>query len=57
MRGISAGIDAARESGGIGGRVKRFGLSIAAAVTFARLYLQPVIRHDLPATVRLQPAW
>ncbi len=57
MRGISAGIDAARAAGGLGGQVKRFGLSVAAAITFARLYLQPVIRHDLPATVRLQPAW
>jgi magnesium-protoporphyrin IX monomethyl ester (oxidative) cyclase len=57
MRGISAGIDAARQAGGVGGRVKRLGLSLAAAFTFARLYLQPVVRHDLPATVRLQPAW
>ena len=57
MRSISAGIDAARAAGGLTGRMKRLGLSLAAAVTFARLYLYPVIRHDLPATVRLQPAW
>jgi magnesium-protoporphyrin IX monomethyl ester (oxidative) cyclase len=57
MRGISAGIDAARAEGGIGGTLKRWGLSAQAAITFARLYLQPTQESELPATVRLQPAW
>ncbi len=57
MRGISAGIDSARAQGGVVGGIKRFGLTIAAAATFLRLYTHPVIRHDLPATTRLQPAW
>ncbi|MEY2883046.1 MAG: hypothetical protein RL490_770 [Pseudomonadota bacterium] len=57
MRDISLGIDAAREQGGIVGGLKRIGLSAAAAVTFVRLYLQPVQDNALPATVRLQPAW
>lgn len=57
MRGISAGIDAARERGGFFGAVKHGWLSLAAAVTFARLYLQPVESTELPATIRLQPAW
>ncbi len=57
MRRISAGIDAARAEGGVIGGIKRVGLSIAAAVTFARLYLQPAESAALPATVRLQPAW
>ncbi|KPF68434.1 magnesium-protoporphyrin IX monomethyl ester cyclase [alpha proteobacterium AAP81b] len=57
MRVISARRDAAREQGGIVGGIKRAGWSLAAAVTFARLYLQPTRENALPATVRLQPAW
>lgn len=57
MRGISAGIDAARKEGGITGGIKRFGLTLAAAVTFVRLYTQPVQSSALPASVRMQPAW
>ena len=57
MRGIAAGIDAARAEGGVLGTLKRYGLTIAAAVTFARLYTQPTQKTELPATVRLQPVW
>ena len=57
MRGIAAGIDAAREQGGVMGTLKRYGLTIAAAVTFARLYTQPTQKTELPATIRLQPVW
>jgi magnesium-protoporphyrin IX monomethyl ester (oxidative) cyclase len=57
MRGISAHIDAAREQGGLFGKLKHFGWSLAAGVTFMQLYLQPTQGNELPATVRLQPAW
>jgi magnesium-protoporphyrin IX monomethyl ester (oxidative) cyclase len=57
MRRISAGIDATREQGGAFAAIRRFGLSLAAGLTFAQLYLQPVEHSDLPATVRLQPVW
>jgi magnesium-protoporphyrin IX monomethyl ester (oxidative) cyclase len=57
MRTISAGIDATRAQGGALAAVKRFGLTMAAGVTFARLYLHPVERNELPASVRLQPVW
>jgi magnesium-protoporphyrin IX monomethyl ester (oxidative) cyclase len=57
MRGISAGMDAARAEGGIIGGIKRFGLTLAAATTSVRLYTQPVQSTALPASVRLQPAW
>jgi magnesium-protoporphyrin IX monomethyl ester (oxidative) cyclase len=30
---------------------------VAAFGTFARLYLLPVKRHDLPQQVRVAPAW
>ncbi len=57
MRTISAGIDAARDQGGVLGTVKRLGLTLAAGLTFARLYVQPTQATRLPATIRLQPAW
>ena len=47
----------AKAQGGIGGSIKRAGLALAAAATFARLYLLPVKRTALPATVLLAPAW
>ncbi len=57
MRTISAGMEAAAKQGGLLGGLKRIGLTLAAGVTFARLYFQPVQRSELPATIRLQPAW
>ncbi len=57
MRTISAGIDATREQGGLGATLKRLGLTAKAALTFAQLYLQPTQSTQLPANVRLQPAW
>ena len=47
----------AKAAGGLGGSLKRAGLALAAAATFARLYLLPVKRTALPATVLLAPAW
>ena len=38
-------------------RVLAVGLSLAAAITFVRLYTQPTQSSALPASVRLQPAW
>ncbi len=57
MRRISAGIDATREQGGAVAAIKGLGLKIAAGITFAQLYLQPVQGNALPASVRLQPVW
>ena len=54
---ISVGIAEAKARGGIVGRARVVGLGLQGAVTFARLYFRPVIRRDLPATVRMQPAW
>jgi len=54
---ISRGVEAAKKQGGLLGGLKRVGLAASAAVTFARLYLLPVHRHDLPAQVRMAPAW
>ncbi len=57
MRILSGRIDATRADRGIVARVKRFGLSLAAGATFVQLYLQPTRGSELPASVRLQPAW
>ncbi|MDJ0939120.1 MAG: magnesium-protoporphyrin IX monomethyl ester (oxidative) cyclase [Woeseiaceae bacterium] len=54
---INISTAAAREQGGIVGFVKRAGLSIAGAATFVRLFMLPVVRHELPKTVRLAPTW
>ena len=50
-------IDAAKARGGVMGKLAVAGLAAQAALTFARLYLMPVRRHDLPVQVRVAPAW
>ncbi len=57
MRILAGRIDAAKQQGGVIGRVKRAGLTLAAGLAFAGLYFTPVKRNVAPATVRLVPAW
>ncbi len=57
MRRIAAAMDAAKAQGGMIGGVKRACYAVAAAVTFAGIYLAPVKRNEAPANVRLVPAW
>jgi magnesium-protoporphyrin IX monomethyl ester (oxidative) cyclase len=57
LRRIAAASAAAKARGGVTGAVRRLGLAAAATATFVRLYLLPVQRHDLPAQVRMAPAW
>jgi magnesium-protoporphyrin IX monomethyl ester (oxidative) cyclase len=54
---ISEATAAARAEGGVTGRLKRLGLGVSAAATFARLYMLPVKRNELPRRVLMQPAW
>jgi magnesium-protoporphyrin IX monomethyl ester (oxidative) cyclase len=54
---IARAMEEAKARGGIVGRLKGAALSVAAATTFARLYLLPSKSHALPADVRLAPAW
>ncbi|MFY7973774.1 MAG: magnesium-protoporphyrin IX monomethyl ester (oxidative) cyclase [Rubrivivax sp.] len=49
--------DAAKRAGGLRGRLRQGVCAVAAFTTFARLYLQPVNRHDLPEQMRVAPAW
>ena len=54
---LSEAIAASSRQGGLLGPVKRLFLRASGLATFARLYFMPVNRHDLPAQVRLTPAW
>ena len=54
---IQTAITAAQAQGGVVGLFKRAVYSVAGVATFARLYLLPVKRHELPADVRMAPAW
>jgi magnesium-protoporphyrin IX monomethyl ester (oxidative) cyclase len=54
---IQCGIDRAKARGGLIGKLQQAGWAVAGAAAFARLYLLPVNRHELPAQVRVAPAW
>jgi magnesium-protoporphyrin IX monomethyl ester (oxidative) cyclase len=54
---IQTRMDAAKARGGIVGRLQQGAWAVVGAATFVRLYLLPVKRHDLPAHVRVAPAW
>lgn len=57
LRTLSVAIDQAKAQGGIVGRVKQAVNTVAAGLTFARLYLVPVQRNDLPEQITVAPAW
>ena len=48
---------AAKRQGGPIGWLKKAGLGVAAAAIFARLYVLPTVRNELPEDVRRVPAW
>jgi magnesium-protoporphyrin IX monomethyl ester (oxidative) cyclase len=54
---LSSTIDAAKQQGGILGRLRQAGFATQALFTFIKLYRLPVHHHDLPAQVRMVPAW
>jgi magnesium-protoporphyrin IX monomethyl ester (oxidative) cyclase len=49
--------DAAAARGGVVGKLQQAAAAVTGAITFARLYLQPVKKHALPAQIRVAPAW
>ncbi len=57
LRRIAEASDAARERGGLLASLRRLGLSLAGAATFAGLFLLPTQSHEVPRRVRLAPAW
>jgi len=57
LRKISDRISAAKERGGVIGRLKWLTYTGAAALAFSRLYLIPAKSNELPAQSRLVPTW
>ena len=57
LQKASVDIDAAKKRGGIGGFVGRMWGSARAARAFVALYTIPSVRHEVPQTTRLQPAY
>ncbi len=54
---ISQQVAQAKARGGVAGRLKQAAWSVAGFATFARLYLLPTLRNELPQQVRMAPAW
>ena len=57
LRQITVAKAAARKQGGIIGKLRGAGLTMAAASAFVRMYVQPVKHNAMPENVRLQAAW
>jgi magnesium-protoporphyrin IX monomethyl ester (oxidative) cyclase len=57
LRRLSEAGNAARARGGLISHLQRLGYGAAAAATFARLYLLPTKRNEIPQQVRMAPAW
>jgi magnesium-protoporphyrin IX monomethyl ester (oxidative) cyclase len=56
-RAYAGAADRARQRGGVLGMLRRAALAGASAITLARLFLLPVRRNEIPAQVRMAPAW
>lgn len=54
---IAVSMDKANKQGGVSGKIRKVGLSVAAAYNFARLYLLPTTKNTIPETSHLVPAW
>ncbi len=54
---INIAMGQAAKQGGVGGKLKKFGLGAKAGLTFAGLYFMKTKSNTLPATSRLQPTW
>ena len=57
LREISDQVEAAKVQGGLFSYVKRGFLAANAALVFARIYMLPVVPNELPADIRMAPAW
>ncbi|MEM7720567.1 MAG: magnesium-protoporphyrin IX monomethyl ester (oxidative) cyclase [Pseudomonadota bacterium] len=57
LQAANVRIAKAKEVGGIGGKLAQIGGSLAAAQAFAALYFIPSKKHDVPKSVRMEPAY
>ncbi|MEM8685406.1 MAG: magnesium-protoporphyrin IX monomethyl ester (oxidative) cyclase [Pseudomonadota bacterium] len=54
---INERIATAKQQGGLVNTLRRGVLNVSGALVFARLYMLPVVKHELPSNVRLAPIW
>ncbi|MBX9926660.1 MAG: magnesium-protoporphyrin IX monomethyl ester (oxidative) cyclase [Hyphomicrobiaceae bacterium] len=57
LRWVSDGLEQAEATGGITGWFQKLGYKTVGLATFARLYMLPVHKNELPADIRLAPVW
>ena len=57
MNAAFIAMDKAKRRGGIGGKLSGWAAGLSAARAFVALYTIPSIKHDLPASVRLEPSY
>lgn len=57
LRLIGVASDAAKKQGGVIGKLKGAGWALAAAATFARLYVLPAKSNKIPPQVLMVPTW
>ena len=57
MRDTFAKAEAAQKRGGLGGKIAHSLQMARAGLIFARLYMIPVKKNEIPATSRLQPSY
>ncbi len=57
LREISEASERAKARGGVMGKLTGAWCALKGVVTFGRLYMLPVRRHELPKEVRLAPSW
>lgn len=57
LRKTADAMEDAKAKGGLLAPVKRAGLALKTAATFAQLYFLPTKKNALPEATRLQPAW
>jgi magnesium-protoporphyrin IX monomethyl ester (oxidative) cyclase len=57
LREVVEATEAAKDEGGLSGRLKRLVLGAKGAAAFLRLYMIPVKSHELPKDIRLAPVW
>ena len=57
LRDLAQRIEACTERGGVLSKLQTGLLAARAALTFGRLFLLPVVTHELPSQTRMVPAW
>jgi magnesium-protoporphyrin IX monomethyl ester (oxidative) cyclase len=57
LRRISVRMDEAKAKGGVLNKAKRLALTAGAAAVLGRLFFLRPQQHDLPAQIRVAPAW